>query len=710
MFPFEAANPPNTGYDPAVNDSRPINPSENLPVEDRRWPEIQSILRDRFGHDQLLPAQKKVIDRLLSGQNVLAVLPTGHGKSLCYQLISQTMPGLTIVVSPLISLMKDQCESMTAVGIPAVRLDQSISGDAFAAAWRSIHDGTCRLLYLAPERFFNERFAAQLGSTPVSMLAIDEAHCMSQWGHSFRPDYQRLPELVHQYSIPQVLALTATAVPTVIKDIRKCFSIETKNVIKLSTHRSNLRLKRTIVATDRRDAVLLNRLGIVSKTSGGTTGARKKVRGSTLIYVTRRKTAEELAESLNEFGVDAMVYHAGLDPNQRDEVQQNFLRSKNAVLIGTIAFGMGVDKPDVRRVIHYNPSQSIEAYSQEIGRGGRDGKACDCETLLVPEDRITLGNLAAGDLPSPSSMAALIERLIGQPDRFYLAIGKLSYEINMSSESLARTMLRLQTMGYVTCLAMRYDTYRITPKLTRETIMSRASDSTRSTVDVVDAILSSLAKGKKGFRLNLAVASQRYAIPRERLIEVIESGGIAGWWNVQTADTMHGYEWTKRITRGKSLARSLCQDADRRYDETLDRIDDWMRLMQCRECMAISLASHFGHRRSRPCGRCSYCLESEATGRERPPTFVLLFGTDLSTDALESLGRSALGVLATAKQSYPDALGDPIDQAKFLCGLFSPSTGRFRMYKDSGYGACDHVPFRTVLAACRAASSTKTAR
>ena len=237
--------------------------STGNPELSARWANAQSLLVDRFGHDRLLPAQHKVLDRLFQHQNVLAILPTGHGKSLCYQLASQLLPGLTIVVSPLISLMKDQCESLATKGIAAVRLDQSISSDQFADSWQQIRKREAKLLFVAPERFFNERFPAQLRDVPVSLLAIDEAHCMSQWGHQFRPDYLRLAELVDRFSIPQTLALTATATPSVIKDIRKNFSISPKNTVRLSTHRNNLRLHCTRVRSDQRDELILERLGFI---------------------------------------------------------------------------------------------------------------------------------------------------------------------------------------------------------------------------------------------------------------------------------------------------------------------------------------------------------------------------------------------------------------------------------------------------------------
>ncbi len=653
-----------------------------------RWQIAHELLESQFGYPQLLPAQRKVIDAVLRGQNALAVLPTGHGKSLCFQLPSQVLPGLTVVVSPLVSLMKDQCDSLMRKGITALRIDQSISAAEFAATWRKLHSRQAKLLYLAPERFFNERFAAQLGALPISLLAIDEAHCMSQWGHSFRPDYLRVPDLVERYQIGQTLALTATATTAVVRDIRKAFSIDAKQTVRLSPHRSNLRLGCTPISSGERDAALIDRLR----------GARSRRRGATLIYVTRRSTADQLGETLRNAGLEPLVYHAGLSSAERDDVQLAFGQSANAILIGTIAFGMGVDKADIRRVIHYNPSQSIEAYSQEIGRGGRDGKPCQCETLLVRGDEVALGNLAAGDLPTATSLKNLLDRLIGQPARFYLSLGKLGWEINLSTPALATILIRLQTLGYLRCQPMRYDTYRITPKFSSEVIIEKCDPAHR---DAVRAVLASLAKGRRGFRVNLIVAADQYQLDRECLIAAIEQTAIAGLWNVDATDSMHGYEWVKPIKRRQPVIAALQRHAFQQFEQSITRVADMIEFLRGSECLAIGLAEHFGHRRKRPCGRCSVCLHSASDVSpklsDRNTDTIPTLSTESGRD---SIGRSASMALKNAIGRYPDVFAEPLDQAKFLCGLSTPHFRRFRVARDPGYGVCIDVPFQRVHAAC----------
>ncbi|MCA9138080.1 MAG: ATP-dependent DNA helicase RecQ, partial [Planctomycetales bacterium] len=293
--------------------------------------EARRVLRERFGLDDFRPGQADVIQRLFAGRNVAAVFPTGGGKSLCYQLPSQLLQGTTVVVSPLIALMKDQCDALASRGIRAARLDSSLTDQEFRESMRGIRDGSIRLLYVAPERFFNERFLASVGSLDVSLFAIDEAHCISQWGHNFRPDYLKLAELVGKLKADRILALTATATPAVLEDIRRAFSIEADDAIRTPFHRPNLHLRSVVVDAEGHYETLRDRI-------------RNRTRGATLVYVSKQKTAETIAERLTADGIESTAYHAGMDAESRASIQQQFLESTNGIVVATIAFGMGIDK------------------------------------------------------------------------------------------------------------------------------------------------------------------------------------------------------------------------------------------------------------------------------------------------------------------------------------------------------------------------------
>src|SRR4051812_39551212 len=358
--------------------------------------ESRQVLRDVFGFSDLIDGQEAVIERLLAGRSALAIFPTGGGKSLCYQLPALLLDGLTVVVSPLIALMKDQIDFLQRRGIDAERLDSSLDATEQRAIFERLRAGTLKLLYVAPERFNNERFLAQLARTRIALFAVDEAHCISEWGHNFRPDYLKLAERARELGAERVLALTATATPAVVADIRAGFGIEEADGVVTGFYRPNLTLLTTPVTARERDVRLVERL-------------RERPPGSTIVYVTLQRTAVRVAELLAAAGLPARPYHAGMSAEERVAVQEWWSQSPQAVVVATIAFGMGIDKADVRAVYHYNLPKSLESYSQEIGRAGRDDHPSTCELLACVDDVPALENFAYGDTPTREAVAALLE-------------------------------------------------------------------------------------------------------------------------------------------------------------------------------------------------------------------------------------------------------------------------------------------------------------
>ncbi|MEM9940844.1 MAG: RecQ family ATP-dependent DNA helicase [Planctomycetota bacterium] len=322
---------------------------------------LKKILVDKFGWSEFRQGQYEIISRLLDGKSCLAVFPTGGGKSLCYQLPALNFDGLTVVVSPLIALMKDQIDQLKQRGVEAVRLDSSLSFDEYRDAIQKVRDGRAKLLYVAPERFFNERFRGELQGIKISLFAIDEAHCISQWGHNFRPDYLKLFRISQELDVQRILCLTATATPAVQQDICQTFNIDQEDAICTDFFRPNLHIRSQIVSGSERDQLLVSQI-------------QQSPRGPTIVYVTLQKTAENVAEVCRSFGLNAKHYHAGMNPEQRSEIQDWFMGSQCGIVVATIAFGMGIDKQDIRYVYHYNPPKSIENFAQEIGRAGRDGE------------------------------------------------------------------------------------------------------------------------------------------------------------------------------------------------------------------------------------------------------------------------------------------------------------------------------------------------
>ncbi|MCG8651683.1 MAG: RecQ family ATP-dependent DNA helicase, partial [Pirellulales bacterium] len=490
-----------------------------------------AVLRERFQLEQFREGQHAVIERLLAGKNVAAVFPTGGGKSLCYQLPGLMFSGITVVVSPLIALMKDQCDALARLGIAATRLDSTLSADEFREAMRGLRAGKVKLLYAAPERFFNERFLASIDSLKISLFAIDEAHCISQWGHNFRPDYLKLAELTRELSVPRVLALTATATPGVLSDIRDAFGIEPEDAIRTRFHRPNLQLRSTLVDEQQQYPTLRQHL-------------RDRPRGPTLVYVSLQRTAEEVAERLCQDGFPALAYHAGMEAQTREDVQQRFIESENCIVVATIAFGMGIDKADIRHVFHYNPPKSLEAYAQEIGRAGRDGHDATCEMLLVPQDRVVLENFVYGDTPSRRSINRLVELLVGQPDHFFVSHYRLSSETDIRILVVRTLLTYLELEGLLKATSPRFDTYKIKPLVSSQTILAQFEGQRRQ---FVAGLLSLLTKGRSWFLLNMVLATEQLDVPRERIVKAIEYMAEKQWLEVQASDLVHGYRWRKRI-------------------------------------------------------------------------------------------------------------------------------------------------------------------
>lgn len=331
------------------------------------------VLKDVFGYTTFRPGQEKVIYLVLKGENVLAVMPTGAGKSMCYQIPALVNSGLTLVISPLISLMKDQIDSLKQNGINAAALNSATPQEEVNPILRQAYEGKIKLLYVTPERLAMDYFRYQLNFLDISLVAVDEAHCISQWGHDFRPAYRQIMDGVKSIkSNPNILALTATATPSVQKDIAEQLQIPNKNYVITSFARPNLSFK----VVDNPKNTNLYLLDYI----------KKHPNESGIIYASTRKHVEELTDYLAQNGILTASYHAGLSNEERSDVQDAFQFDKVQVIVATNAFGMGIDKRNVRFVIHANSTPNLESYYQEAGRAGRDGERCEGIMIYHPKD------------------------------------------------------------------------------------------------------------------------------------------------------------------------------------------------------------------------------------------------------------------------------------------------------------------------------------
>ena len=333
-----------------------------------------------------------------------------------------------------------------------------------ATSMDEVRSGRLKLLYVAPERFVNERFCETIQRTAISLFAVDEAHCISEWGHNFRPDYLRLARFAQLCRAQRVLALTATATPQVLADICRFFHIESGCAIRTGFYRPNLALLGTPVSAAQRDEQFFAALA-------GAPGTPGREPGPTIVYVTLQRTAEELAQRLVKAGLSARAYHAGMEDDQRRETQEWFIQAQQGIVVATIAFGMGIDKANIRYVYHYNPAKSLENYAQEVGRAGRDGKPATCEMFFCPDDLNVLENFVYGDTPTQSAVAALVDEVFRQGDDFDVSIYDLSGAHDIRNTVVRTLLTYLELLGHIDAGTPFYAEYQFKPLVSSAEIL-----------------------------------------------------------------------------------------------------------------------------------------------------------------------------------------------------------------------------------------------
>ena len=376
-----------------------MSPSSAAAIPRPTLDEARATLRARFGFPDFRPGQERAVASVLAGRDTLVVLPTGGGKSVCYQVPALLLPGLTVVVSPLISLMKDQVDALTARGIPATFINSTLTAGEISHRMASVMRGDVKLLYVAPERFDFGTTADRLRDIGVSLLAVDEAHCISEWGHDFRPSYLRVAQVREKLGWPPAVALTATATPHVREDIVRQLRLDKADTIITGFDRTNLHYH---VVPTRNDADKDDALIDILRTHEGVA----------IVYASTRRNVEKVARTLEDAGIKAAAYHAGLDDAHRHAVQESFMNEDVRVIVATNAFGMGIDKPNVRVVIHHAMPGTLEAYYQEAGRAGRDGLHSDVFLLHAFPDRFTHEFFIKGAYPERATVEQVYAKVV----------------------------------------------------------------------------------------------------------------------------------------------------------------------------------------------------------------------------------------------------------------------------------------------------------
>ncbi|KAH7368749.1 P-loop containing nucleoside triphosphate hydrolase protein [Plectosphaerella cucumerina] len=673
--------------------------SSDSPSDQSRIELARRILKDKFGYPAFRHEQEGAIAKVLQGDSSLVVFPTGAGKSLCYQIPAIAFEetdkmtgergpgdyGITLVVSPLIALMKDQVDALRRRGIAAECLDSTKSWAQMQEVNSLLREGKLRLLYVAPERLNNEGFVETIKHVRggIRLVGVDEAHCISEWGHSFRPDYLKVARFVKEVNAERVICLTATATPIVAQDICKGFDITEDAVFRTSPYRPNLHLEAVSTASrnDKHD-LLLKFL--------------KQHPGSTLIYVTLQKQAEDLATFLKSKKYNAGFFHAGMKPEEKTAVQDDFMSSKIPIVVATIAFGMGIDKADVRNIVHFDLASTVEEYSQQVGRAGRDGKDSHCILYLCPEDFYMKENFARGDLPSRPSLNNLLQAIFSK-DVVALNIGdsfiknhnrqSKEYDIRMSPLAVIYASLELR-FNLIRAMTPEYGLYKFEANLK---YLNHLRD---LATPEAKAILEHAKSARKYTSLEPSRVAEASGVPRGRIVRLLNEIGDRGIIKLQPSGVEQKYRVLKALPRTKAdiskLTDKLYADLQMREKQALGRIRQMIDLFATPKCFALSLAEHFGMTLpggADRCGHCTFCTEGvPLTAPPGPAKVVDHAGIRRVLDAT-------------------DVRDDPRFLARIAFGIKSPRVGQLGLDKKPAFMSMADHDFDLLLAeftkACR---------
>jgi len=555
--------------------------------------DLEEKLFKYFGYNTFLKGQKAVISKIIDKQSAIAIFPTGSGKSLCYQLPAKILNGITLVVSPLLALMKDQVEFLLRNNISAAKLDSTLSTDEYNNILKKARTGEIKILMISVERFKNERFRSHLQRMTVSLLVIDEAHCISEWGHNFRPDYLKIPFYQKEFKINQVLLLTATATPKVVEDMCNKFLIAKQNVIITGFYRKNLFLQVSPTHEDRKNTILLKRI-------------MKNPNLATIVYVTLHKTAEDISYYLNSHNINSSAYHAGLKNEEREKIQNSFMNDKTPVIVATIAFGMGIDKKNIRRVIHYNMPKSIEGYSQEIGRAGRDGKKALCEILINRENINILENFIYEDTPERNDIKNILIKIKQLEQKEYeFSFLSLSRKNNIRLLPLKTFFVYLEIKGILKPKYTYFKKYKFKFIKTPDEIADNF-DGERNTF--IQTLFQHSEIKKVWANLDINSFLNKYKCNRKRVISALDYFNEKKWIDLRSGSSTEIFDIINQNYNIEHLSQDIFNIFKQKEKTEIDRIHNVFNFFEKQTCLNMNLAKYFGENIADKCNHCSSCM------------------------------------------------------------------------------------------------------
>lgn len=634
--------------------------------------DIQSRLKQTFGFDQFRVGQEQTITQLLTGDSSLTIFPTGSGKSLCYQFSALQLPHLTLVVSPLLALMKDQLTFLASKGISAASIDSTLTPTENQQVMAKVRAGNIKILMVSVERFKNERFRRFIDSVPISMLVVDEAHCISEWGHNFRPDYLKLPTYRDELNIPLVLLLTATATKAVKRDMATKFAIAEQHIVQTGFYRSNLDLAVIAVSTAEKNKALLQQ--ILSNQGPG------------IVYVTLQQSAERVAQFLCQNNINATAYHAGFDNDKRQHIQEEFMVGNIHIVVATIAFGMGIDKSDIRCVIHYDLPKSIENYSQEIGRAGRDGLPSQCVTLANLDGLNTVENFVYGDTPELSSIEFVLDNIKTelQAGNWELQLVSLSNASNVRQLPLKTLLVQLELLGVVRPMYAYFAEFKykfLKPK--NEVLALFKGERQR----FVEAIFKHTNMKKVWGAPDFEALFSNYNSDRGRVIAALEYLQETHCIELESKRMTEVFSVNEQALANGDLASKLHQYFVDKEQKEIKRIAALIRFFELDSCLSYKLSGYFDDQQTpQQCGHCSVC-------RGQVAKLAYSQQQNWPSDETLSAALSELQSHLAAKVTTP--LSDEL-RCRFLAGLSVPIFARNKVRQLSGFALCENLRYADI--------------
>lgn len=629
---------------------------------------LRTSLKQYFGFEQFREGQEQTISQLLQGQSSLAIFPTGSGKSLCYQLAALHLPKLTLVVSPLLALIKDQVDFLHSKGIAAASIDSTQTFEQQRMTLEGIRRGEIKILMVSVERFKNERFRTFIEGVEISLLVVDEAHCISEWGHNFRPDYLKLPDYRNQFKIPLVLLLTATATRKVKEDMCRKFSIQAGDVVQTGFYRSNLDL--SIVPTAQNEK--LNKLCELL-------GPKK---GSGIVYVTLQHSAEEVANFLAQQGFNARAYHAGLGNDKRQKIQSEFMESNEQIIVATIAFGMGIDKSDIRFVIHYDLPKSIENYSQEIGRAGRDGEASQCITLANLDGLNTVENFVYGDTPESSGVGYVLNTIQKETTqgRWEVQLNTLSNASNIRQLPLKTLLVQLELLGVVKSLFSYYADFRFKYNLNENEILQKFQGERQQ-------FLRNIFQSSSRKRIWCEPNFQQVGGERSRIVTALEYLHEKNWIILESKKITDVYEVIEVAIQDADLVNSLSKYFLTKESSEIKRIANLIRFFESDKCLSACLALYFDDQLgAQACGHCSVCRGQQAQ-------------LQYSQKHLAPDVQQLQAYLSEFRKKFPEGGQYQASEelfCRFLAGIKVPAFSRNKVQSLEGFASCEQLSYQVI--------------